>query len=111
MKSLLLLACVAGCDPGWTVRGRVVDPAQRAIANAFVIHRCPGTDAIITARTGADGEFGFGQIGSIDKRCSVEVRADGYRVAALALRDQPVTGSFDTSVRVALTLIPLEVAP
>jgi outer membrane cobalamin receptor len=54
---LLLIAAVPSLAHADTVRGRVLDPQHRPVANATVIVR-RGQTVIATLRSGADGQFG-----------------------------------------------------
>jgi hypothetical protein len=82
MKNLLFLLALAACDNSWTVKGTT-------LPGAVVTVDCgtpPATNTYGSVTARADGTFDTGEIGYLQKDCTVHVAKDGYAPA-----DYPVT--------------------
>jgi hypothetical protein len=78
---------IVGCDPGWAVRGSVVDASNhRAIAEATVINTCPKGAGVLTSPTDAMGRFEIRSIGELPLACTLEIHKPGFATKVIDLR-------------------------
>jgi hypothetical protein len=80
---LAAAACLAGCDPIWSVTVNVRDPSKRPVENAAVMFACraPSGEARPgwVSRTDKSGTAKLGGLGStIPPGCTVAVARPGY---------------------------------
>ena len=83
-------------DAGHAIKARVVDPAGRPVAGAWVYAaegRYEMTGPAESAKTGADGRFAFE---SLPPDCPFDIRADGYSV--VHDRKLPLDGAAEVTV-------------
>lgn len=94
MRSALVVVFVvtlAGCDPGWSLSGAVVDSAGAPVVGASLTLTCPGAGTGAgamseTQLTSATGAFSFGGVsgaGHADK-CTLAITKAGFTTATVA---------------------------
>jgi hypothetical protein len=77
MRVLAAVLLVAGCDPGFTMKGDVHDASGRPVSGARAVLTCNGTDQS-AAETDAAGQFNHVRIGEFGNACAVDIRAPGH---------------------------------
>ena len=80
--ALLSLTTLAGCDPAFVLRGRIMDADGEPVVDARVRINCSG-DIQAETSTGADGRFLGHDIGWYPESCVIE--------AFPATEDAPIT--------------------
>lgn len=77
---------MGGCDPEFTLTGKITAPDGRAISGADVQIMCGG-HASVSAKTDASGQVFSHGVGWRPGDCSVVISADGFEVYRAPLMD------------------------
>lgn len=79
--ALVSLVLLAGCDPGFTLHGDVVDAYGRPIPDAQIVFAC---DRAMPHELASDtaGRFRGHWLGAFDDDCSVEIRRPGAKAVS-----------------------------
>ncbi len=79
-----LLLVLVGCDPAWSVQGRVTDTAGTPLEGVQVTLSCFSNESFVSDASGQIVGKGYG---SIDRDCIVRFSKPGFRAASIPAYD------------------------
>lgn len=86
--ALLALLSATGCDPTYSVSGKVVEASGAPVIGATVTKACPSGRTEVETTTGS-GEFTFGGVGGSFEapKCSLRIEKAGFKTQTVRTTD------------------------
>jgi hypothetical protein len=111
-RTIVVATALAGCDPGWALKGSAHSRSGDPIPGAAAETLCPQIHSPRpTAVANANGEFEERGVGYFGDDCSVEVSAADYAtqrfpVPSICTRRSRVLGCMEVTVEAVLARAP-----